>query len=70
MIDRLPVEQIPEFNEYVRKLAYTLLNQTDGWASQRQVPKASSRGDDWRGSASRSSPTLRLENAHRRRKPT
>lgn len=40
MIDRLPVEQIPEFNEYVRKLAYTLLNQTDGWASQRQAPES------------------------------
>ena len=39
LIDRLPVEQIPEFNEYVRRLTYTLLNQTDGWASQRQVPQ-------------------------------
>jgi len=39
LIDRLPVEHVPAFNEYVRKLAYTLLNQTDGWASQRQVPQ-------------------------------
>jgi hypothetical protein len=40
LIDRLPVEAIPAFNDYVRKLAYTLLNQTDGWASQRQAPES------------------------------
>ena len=39
LIDRLPVDQIPAFNDFVRKLAYTVLNQTDGWASQRQVPQ-------------------------------
>lgn len=39
LIDRLPVEAIPAFNDYVRKLAYTLLNQTDGWARQRQTPQ-------------------------------
>jgi Family of unknown function (DUF6502) len=38
LIDRLPAEVIPAFNDYVRKLAHTLLNQTDGWAAQRQVP--------------------------------
>jgi hypothetical protein len=37
-IDRLPVEKIPAFNEYVKKLAHTVLNQTDAWGSQRQVP--------------------------------
>ena len=39
LIDRLPVEAIPAFDDYVRKLAHTLLNQTDGWASQRQAPE-------------------------------
>jgi len=38
LIDRLPVEAIPAFNDYVRKLAYTVLNQTDEWASRRQAP--------------------------------
>ena len=38
LIDRLPVEAIPAFNDYVRKLAHTLLNQTDAWAGQRQAP--------------------------------
>ena len=38
LIDRLPVEAIPAFNDYVRQLAYTLLNQTDAWAGQRQAP--------------------------------
>ena len=38
-IDRLPVEAIPAFNEYVKKLAHTLLNQTDTWGSQRQAPE-------------------------------
>ena len=37
-IDRLPVEKIPAYNEYVKTLAHTLLNQTDNWGSQRQVP--------------------------------
>ena len=35
-IDRLPVESIPAFNAYVKKLAHTLLHQTDTWGSQRQ----------------------------------
>jgi hypothetical protein len=39
LIERLPVEAIPAFNDYVRKLAYTLLNQTDAWAGQRQAPQ-------------------------------
>ena len=39
-IDRLPVEAIPAFNDYVKKLAHTLLFQTDNWASQRQAPEA------------------------------
>jgi hypothetical protein len=39
LIDRLPVEAIPAFNDYVRQLAYTLLNQTDAWAGQRQAPQ-------------------------------
>ncbi len=38
-IDRLPVEEIPAFNDYVKKLAHTLLNQTDTWGSQRQAPE-------------------------------
>jgi Family of unknown function (DUF6502) len=38
-IDRLPVEAIPAFNEYVKKLAHTLLYQTDTWGSQRQAPE-------------------------------
>lgn len=38
-IDRLPVDAIPAFNEYVKKLAHTLLNQTDTWGSQRQAPE-------------------------------
>ncbi len=37
-IDRLPVDKIPAFNEYVKTLAHTLLNQTDNWGGQRQVP--------------------------------
>jgi hypothetical protein len=37
LIDRLPVDAIPAFNDYVKKLAHTLLNQTDTWASQRQA---------------------------------
>jgi hypothetical protein len=36
VIARLPVEAIPAFNEHVKKLGHTLLNQTDAWASQRQ----------------------------------
>jgi hypothetical protein len=39
LIDRLPAEEIPAFNDYVKKLAHTLLNQTDTWASQRQAPE-------------------------------
>jgi hypothetical protein len=39
LIDRLPVETIPAFNDYVRQLAHTLLNQTDAWAGQRQAPQ-------------------------------
>ena len=38
-IDRLPVEDVPAFNEYVKQLAHTLLNQTDTWGSQRQAPE-------------------------------
>jgi hypothetical protein len=33
------VEAIPAFNDYVRQLAHTLLNQTDAWAGQRQAPQ-------------------------------
>lgn len=40
-LDRLPVEAIPAFNEHVKKLAQSLLNQTDNWASQRQLPEGS-----------------------------
>jgi hypothetical protein len=38
-IDRLPVELIPAFNAHVKKLAQSLLNQTDAWADQRQLPE-------------------------------
>ena len=38
LLDRIPVEAIPAFNDYVKKLGHTLLNQTDSWASQRQMP--------------------------------
>jgi hypothetical protein len=38
-IDRLPVELIPAFNAHVKKLAQSLLNQTDSWADQRQLPE-------------------------------
>jgi hypothetical protein len=37
MLDRIPVEAIPEFNDLVKTLGHTLLNQTDTWASRRQV---------------------------------
>ena len=38
-IDRLPVELIPAFNAHVKKLAQSLLNQTDTWADQRELPR-------------------------------
>jgi hypothetical protein len=40
-LDRLPVEAIPAFNEQVKKLAQSLLNQTDNWAAQRQLQPGS-----------------------------
>ena len=70
MIDRLPVEQIPEFNEYVRKLAYTLLNQTDGWASQRQVPEGIKSRRRLARVGVEVFAYVETQNAHRRRKPT
>jgi len=36
-IERLPVQAVPAFNEQVKKLAQSLLNQTDSWAGQRQA---------------------------------
>jgi hypothetical protein len=36
-IDRLPVEAVPAYNDYVKQLAHTLLDQTDTWGSQRQA---------------------------------
>jgi hypothetical protein len=43
-IDRLPAELIPAFNAHVKKLAQSLLNQTDAWADQRQHPPGAKRG--------------------------
>jgi hypothetical protein len=70
LIDRLPVEQIPEFNEYVRKLAYTLLNQTDGWASQRQVPEGIKSRRRLARVGVEVFAYVETQNAHRRGKPT
>jgi len=36
-IEHLPVQAVPAFNEHVKKLAQSLLNQTDSWAGQRQA---------------------------------
>ena len=41
ILDRLPVEAIPAFNEQVKKLAQSLLNQADNWATQRQLAPGS-----------------------------
>jgi len=41
ILDRLPVEAIPAFNEQVKKLAQSLLNQADNWAMQRRLAPAS-----------------------------
>jgi Family of unknown function (DUF6502) len=41
ILDRLPVEAIPAFNEQVKKLAQSLLNQADNWALQRQLAPGS-----------------------------
>jgi hypothetical protein len=40
-LDRLPVEALPAFNEQVKKLAQSLLNQADNWAMQRQLAPGS-----------------------------
>lgn len=37
ILDRLPIEAIPAFNEQVKILAQSLLNQTDNWAMQRRL---------------------------------
>ena len=36
-LDRLPVEAVPAFNEHVKKLAQSLMNQTETWANPRQL---------------------------------
>jgi hypothetical protein len=41
ILDRLPIEAIPEFNEQVKKLAQSLLNHTDNWAMQRRLAAGS-----------------------------
>ncbi len=40
-LDRLPVAAVPSFNEQVKKLAQSLLNQTENWANPRQLPEKS-----------------------------
>jgi hypothetical protein len=37
-LDRLPAEAIPAFDEHVKKLAQSLMNQTEDWANRRQAP--------------------------------
>jgi hypothetical protein len=40
-LDRLPVAAIPAFNAQVKKLAQSLLNQTETWANPRRLPERS-----------------------------
>jgi uncharacterized protein DUF6502 len=37
-LDRLPVEALPVFNDHIKKLAQSLLNQMDTWANHHQLP--------------------------------